>query len=75
MIWLRSGGWPVEFVSGRPVLNFLRWLFQASVVASIRNAPRWYRCGRGLRRQGEGGYMNAERLAEGTFGTVERGAK
>ena len=43
MIWLDKYGWPVEFVKGRPVLNFFRWLFIGRTAKSIQQRGRWRR--------------------------------
>jgi hypothetical protein len=40
-IWLDRKGWPMEFITGRPVLNFVRWLLWASLRKTISQRGRW----------------------------------
>lgn len=41
MVWLDKNGWPLTYFKGRPVVNFFRWLFRASVVKSVAWRGRW----------------------------------
>jgi len=41
MVWLDKNGWPLTYFKGRPVVNFFRWLFRASVVRSVAWRGRW----------------------------------
>ena len=43
MIWLDKHGYPVEFISGRPIINCIRWVLHASVRRSLRERGRWQR--------------------------------
>lgn len=41
MVWLDKTGYPVEFIQGRTITNFFRWLIYTSFFKSIRQRGRW----------------------------------
>jgi len=44
IVWLHKDGWPVEFIKGRPIVNFCRWLLLANLRTSWRQRGRWQVC-------------------------------
>jgi hypothetical protein len=45
MIYIDKYGWPIEFVKGHPIINFLRIIVYTDTANTIRNIshPAWIR--------------------------------
>lgn len=44
-IWLDSHGWPITYIKGRPIANYIRWRLYVNFKQSKINLVGWHRVG------------------------------